>query len=272
MLSKDILKQLLAITNLMNDKYILGERSERISNNYLHRLRLRPQVILHTEELKSLSKNYNSLLSKLENDFRVTTLLDIPEENNNSTYTATIEPTFIEFALKLHKFVENRKPIDESALILPRLDLMAELAIAKMGQPVVFIRGQYYEFPVVPVQSLPFSIVEHCLTKHPNESIHLEQLRNELQARSLPYAQLRNIAETLRKSPIFGTAGPLNIFIKPTPNTITVKDKVEFPNEFYLNTFINATLLGKENEIVHKFASQLISGQDFKNHIKKMQS
>jgi len=67
-----------------------------------------------------------------------------------------------------------------------------------------------------------FHIVSHCLAKHPNRTIKLDQLKEELAATGTPLHGVSNLKETLRNS-IFGVGKTLAAFAEVSPKAILIK-------------------------------------------------
>jgi hypothetical protein len=110
------------------------------------------------------------------------------------------------------------------------LDKMnAKLSIEGFSIPVVTVGETKYPFSSMRDGPI-LSIIDHCLSKHPNEQIDFVTLRSELKERKIEIPAKFNIKDKIRTSH-FGAGTPLSPFVTSFPKTVIVRSTVELSDE-----------------------------------------
>ncbi|HVX01107.1 MAG TPA: hypothetical protein VHA52_11850 [Candidatus Babeliaceae bacterium] len=110
------------------------------------------------------------------------------------------------------------------------LDKMnATLSIEGFSIPVVTVGETKYRFSSMR-DGLVLSIIDHCLSKHPNEQIDFDTLKSELKELDIKVPAKTNIKEQIRTSR-FAADQALNPFVTAFPKAIIVRPTVELSNE-----------------------------------------
>lgn len=97
----------------------------------------------------------------------------------------------------------------------------AELAFVSITVPRVTFGLDSFDLPSMR-DGNAFRIVSHCLARHPNRTIKLSQLEEELVASGSPIHGVSNIKEVLRNS-IFGGHKTLEMFAEVSSKAILIK-------------------------------------------------
>lgn len=110
------------------------------------------------------------------------------------------------------------------------LDKMnAKLSIEGFSIPVVSVGEKKYRFTSMR-DGLVLNIIDHCLSKHPNEQIDFDTLKSELKELDIKVPAKTNIKEQIRTSR-FGAEQALNPFVTAFPKAIIVRPTVELSDE-----------------------------------------
>lgn len=110
------------------------------------------------------------------------------------------------------------------------LDKMnAKLSIEGFSIPVVTIGETKYRFTSMR-EGPVLSIIDHCLSKHPNEQVDFDTLKSELKELDIKVPAKLNIKEQIRTSH-FGAGKPLSPFVTAFPKAVIVRSTVELSDE-----------------------------------------
>lgn len=267
MLSNSLINQIFSVASVINDEWKLSDTSERDSKNPLWKVGGHTEILIN-RGLFSDFRNIDRILHKMQYQYGIIGIIADPTDNEDEeygdNYAFIITPEFDEFYDNLHHAANSDETIDDKDLTPQKASLSAELVFISIGRPAVRINGKSYEYSTMQTGGLPFNIVEHCLTNHPNQIINNRELAKELQERGLPHMGITNITEIMRKSPLFGEHGILSFFIETTPDSIRVRDKLIFPSLASLNML---TLPSAKDENIQRLLKVTID-KEFRNYIR----
>lgn len=162
-----------------------------------------------TEET-AMSEDFNMLYSGLSNHYlELKSALDYK----------------ISFGSGFEQFVQDSIGADKST---QASKLTAELSFTSISIPTITVGNDTYKFTPMQEDAAPFRIISYCLEHYPGSIVTLEELKKELQAKSIPLHGVKNIKEAIRNNSLFGTSKPLSVFIKTiSPKGIEVCKIIE---------------------------------------------
>lgn len=102
------------------------------------------------------------------------------------------------------------------------LDKMyATISFESMVMPVVTIGSTKYYLPLMR-EGLAYNVISFCLSKHPNQEIVIDKLKEEMKKAGIKVYGLSNFNNDTYKS-IFGKNNPLSPFMSSSPKSIQVR-------------------------------------------------
>lgn len=186
-------------------------------------------ILLHRDEGVSI-QTIRSVLAELEErnyieilqtpNYNLTEAQRLKRDDEGDYYFIEVKKDFYEYSNALELTANSFAHITHDSRNI-ETGKQAELAFVSITVPRVTFGLDSFDLPSMR-DGNAFRIISHCLTKHPNRTIKLNQLEEELAAIGSPVHGVSNIKESLRNS-IFGGHKTLAMFAEMSSKAILIK-------------------------------------------------